>query len=197
MQHSQSHIASQTGVRPARLALSALALLLCATPAARAQQAERPCRLVLDETMTSPRIDGTATHAEIQLGQKMTQPGGGFVIMGQGTATIIYGRPGTTDLGDGCKVVKNREFTYSLQVFVSSEDGRNGDIDMVPGQLSYPVEFTCTGQNGRAKTNIVLAAPPTITMPMVHGATKTYSEVDRGITTAGTVSLHYCRPEPQ
>ncbi len=100
-------------------------------------------------------------------------------------------------LAGGCTVTKNRVYTYSLQVFVTSEDGRNGDIDIVPVQPSYPVAFRCAGASGRAETETFIISPPTITMRMIHGATKDYRDVQRGVTQAGTLSLHYCRPEPQ
>jgi hypothetical protein len=147
--------------------------------------------------MTGPRIDGTSTQGTIQLGPKMQQPGGGFVMMGQGTAKVVYGGPEGTVLAGGCTVIQNREFTYSVQAVISSEDGRNGDIDMIPTPFSYEVGFRCNGASGRADYDAVIGSPPTVTMPMIHGATKDYREVDRGITTAGTFSLHYCRPEPQ
>jgi hypothetical protein len=187
----QSHLKADAS----RLAVAALAITLAAIPVAAAQ--ERPCRLDFTETMTGPRIDAKSTEGSIQLGPKMQQPGGGFVMMGQGTAKVIYGGPEGTVLYGGCTIIKNREYTYSLQAVISSEDGRNGNIDLIATDESYPVAFKCMGASGRAETNTLIGTPPTVTMPMIDGATKDYSDVQRGITIAGTMSLRYCRPEPQ
>ena len=153
-----TRIESRIDLNTSRLALSALALLLCATPPARAQQAERPCRLDFTESMTGPRIDGTSTQGTVELGPKMSQPGGGFIIIGRGAATVTYGGPEGAILAGGCTVIKNRIYTYSLQVFVTSEDGANGAIDMAPIEVSYPVAFKCMNTSGRAETETFIAS---------------------------------------
>jgi hypothetical protein len=179
-----------------RLAVAAVAVALSVIGPSVAQQAERPCRIVFDDSMKGA-VDPTSTHGEINLGPVMPQPGGGFVVMGQGRATVTYGAENQV-LSGGCKVVRNRVFEYPVQAFVTSDDGANGDIDIVPGVFSYTVEFSCTGpQGGKAELDVAISVPPTVTLPMIRGASQRYSDGDRRARLEGTMSLEFCRVEPR
>jgi hypothetical protein len=148
--------------------------------------------------------DPSTQHGEIQLGPKMPQADGSFIIMGQGSITIQYG-PENGRLRDGCTVIEGARKTVSLQAIVSSEDGRTGEIDLISMAPPYMVAFNCPDlpgtplgarTGGRMETKVTPLTPPTVTMPLVHGATQTFDDGDGRVTHTGTLSLHYCRPDP-
>lgn len=187
-----SHIASAVS----RLAVSGLAFTLAATPVAAAQQ-ERLCRIVFKDTFTG-RVDPQATEGHVNLGPKMPQAGGGFMMMGTGKATVTYGGPEGTVLANNCTVIQNRVFEYPLQAIVTSEDGANGEVDIIPGVHDYNIAFNCPGRfGGRTSYDVTVMVPPTVTLPMIRGASEPYEDDDGRARLAGTMSLEFCRVEPQ
>lgn len=187
---------AQIATAASRLALAALSLTLAATPIAAAQQTERLCRIVYSDAMKG-RVDPSSTEGAINLGPKMPQPGGGFMMMGQGRATVTYGAEGQV-LAGGCRVTSNRVFEYPVSAVVTSEDGANGEVDIIPGVFSYKVKMFCSGpQGGNLEQDMTLMVPPTVTLPMVRGASQTYVDGDNRARLEGTMSLELCRAEPQ
>lgn len=182
----------------------ALATSTLVLASAHAQTAERPCRIVLD-SVVGGGADPSIQHGEIQLGPVMRQSDGSLIIMGQGSATIKYGPEPPGRLSDGCKVVKGQSETVSMTAVVSSADGRNAEIDIISMAKPYEVVFDCPDlpgtplgarTGGEMKTKVSMITPDTVTMPLVHGATKAFDDSDGRVTHRGTLSLHYCRPDP-
>jgi hypothetical protein len=128
----------------------------------------------------------------------MSQPGGGFVMMGQGKATVTYGAQGQV-LAGGCTVTENRIFEYPISAYVTSEDGANGEVDIIAGVDHYNVPMNCPGpQGGKIEKQLVgIMTPPTVTLPMVRGASQPYSDGDNRARLEGVMSLELCRVEPQ
>jgi hypothetical protein len=187
-----SALAGKTSVT----ALLAISAALAAT--AQAQLSERPCRIVYDDQSWG-RVDHFKTHGEINLGPRMPQAGGGFMLMGQGTQEVEF----DADLRDGCTITEGATKTFGVQAFVMSEDGRTGEVDIVAsGDMSHRVTFKCAGVRQGPLPNSVdygLITPPTVTIQMIHGATAPYEDADPGNRTGnrGVMKIEYCRADPQ
>ena len=184
-----------------KVARSFVAAMLLAGSAAALLSAtaqERPCRIVYDDE-TWGRVDHSKTHGEINLGPRMPQAGGGFMMMGQGTQKVEF----DANLRDGCTIVDGAVKTIAIQAFVMSEDGRTGEVEIVPsGDISHRVEFKCTGVRqgpGKNSVDYGVITPPTVTLKMIHGATENYEDADPGNRTGsrGVMKIEYCRAEPQ
>jgi hypothetical protein len=181
-----------------RIARSFAAVALLAGPAATLLSAtaqERPCRIVYDDE-TWGRVDHSKTHGEINLGPRMPQAGGGFMMMGQGTQKVEF----DANLRDGCTITEGAAKTIGIQAFVMSEDGRTGEVEIVPsGDISHRVTFKCTGSSGKGSVDYGVITPPTVTLKMIHGATAPYEDADPGNRTGsrGVMKIEYCRAEPQ
>lgn len=162
------------------------AALALASPAF-AQQGLQPCSVTFQETLRAGDI--TATQGEVKFGPIMPQAGGGFVAQGMGEAAITY----TAGRG-GCTVVSGSPHTAKFQAFMTSEDGRTAELDLVPVEFSYTVKFRCAGSPGLAEYDAAVPAPETVKLQLRDGATTPWSYSDGRTTTTGSATLHYCAP---
>jgi hypothetical protein len=162
--------------------------------AALAQLPERPCRIVFDDT-TWGKVDKASTHGEIRLGPRMAEPGGGFMMMGQGTLKQTFEK----DLRDGCTIISGAEKTVPIQAFVSSENGKIGEVDIMAMDDSHRITFKCLSTPGQGSVDEHIIVPPTVTIPLLHGASVDYEDSDPGGRTGvrGKMQIEYCRQELQ
>jgi hypothetical protein len=174
--------------------MTALLASIALAASAQAQLPERPCRIVFDDQSWGP-VDPWTTHGETRLGPRMMQNDGSFVIMGQGAMTITF----ETNLRDGCTIISGAEKTVPVQVIVSSQNGRTGDVDIIPVDDTHEVTYKCRGTSGTAQTDKGVITPPTVTIQMLHGATANYEDSDPGHRTGnrGVMKIEYCRADPQ
>ena len=124
----------------------------------------------------------------------MSQPGGGYMIMGQGTQTVTYQ---TTGLKGGCSIIKGATKTVPIQAFISSENGKMGEVDIIPGEFDHTVTFKCLSTPGEMSVDYIISVPPTVTIPLLHGASADYDDSGPRNGIRGKMEIEYCRTEPQ
>ena len=178
---------------PLAIAASALALataLALAPTRAHGDAGDRgiPCRISWDDTTHGG--DWTSAHGEITLTQIMPSPGGAFVAMGQGTATVTY------HSANNCRITTGNPFTGHYMATLHSEDGQTAEVDIQSVDTdSHHMDSYCFGNNYFG-IDADSPDPMGVTAPLVEGSTP-YSEdnvaMGRHAGRAGTVTLHYCR----